>query len=165
MTLLAAAPQLASADSCYSRAVNDWFCPAYLRDYRPELVHATLEHLWITLVSVAVGLVVALGGAGSDDPGPQAIAPDPATASQSAPASAAADPNADCPTATTGNVTTGRDAGNFTSGPGAIKAYDYAFYVTRSGADARAAGAAPVRRGDPGYGRHLDRDGDGVGCE
>ena len=32
-------------------------------------------------------------------------------------------------------------------------------------AQARAAGAAPVRRGDPGYGRHLDRDGDGVGCE
>jgi len=30
---------------------------------------------------------------------------------------------------------------------------------------ARAAGAAPVRRGDPGYGRHLDRDNDGVGCE
>jgi hypothetical protein len=32
-------------------------------------------------------------------------------------------------------------------------------------AQARAAGAAPVRIGDPGYGRHLDRDGDGVGCE
>jgi hypothetical protein len=30
---------------------------------------------------------------------------------------------------------------------------------------ARAAGAAPVFRGDPGYGGHLDRDGDGVGCE
>lgn len=30
---------------------------------------------------------------------------------------------------------------------------------------ARAAGAAPVRRGDPGYSRRLDRDGDGVGCE
>ncbi|MBJ7442230.1 MAG: excalibur calcium-binding domain-containing protein [Sphingopyxis sp.] len=30
---------------------------------------------------------------------------------------------------------------------------------------ARSAGAAPVRVGDPGYGRHLDRDGDGVGCE
>jgi hypothetical protein len=29
----------------------------------------------------------------------------------------------------------------------------------------RAAGAAPVRRGDPGYAPHLDRDGDGVGCE
>jgi hypothetical protein len=30
---------------------------------------------------------------------------------------------------------------------------------------ARAAGAAPVRRGDAGYGTHLDRDNDGVGCE
>lgn len=30
---------------------------------------------------------------------------------------------------------------------------------------ARAAGAAPVRRGDPGYASHLDRDDDGVGCE
>ncbi|WP_371635844.1 excalibur calcium-binding domain-containing protein [Streptomyces zaomyceticus] len=29
----------------------------------------------------------------------------------------------------------------------------------------RAAGAAPIRAGEPGYGRHLDRDGDGVGCE
>jgi septal ring factor EnvC (AmiA/AmiB activator) len=30
---------------------------------------------------------------------------------------------------------------------------------------ARNAGAAPVRSGDPGYGPHLDRDGDGVACE
>lgn len=30
---------------------------------------------------------------------------------------------------------------------------------------ARAAGAAPVYRGQAGYGSHLDRDGDGVGCE
>lgn len=28
----------------------------------------------------------------------------------------------------------------------------------------RAAGAAPIRRGDPGYASHLDRDGDGEGC-
>jgi hypothetical protein len=27
------------------------------------------------------------------------------------------------------------------------------------------AGAAPVHRGDPGYGPHLDRDDDGIGCE
>jgi hypothetical protein len=32
-------------------------------------------------------------------------------------------------------------------------------------AAARAAGAAPVRRGAPGYASHLDRDGDGIGCE
>jgi hypothetical protein len=30
---------------------------------------------------------------------------------------------------------------------------------------AREAGAAPVYSGDPGYGPHLDRDGDGVACE
>ena len=29
----------------------------------------------------------------------------------------------------------------------------------------RAAGADPICRGDPGYASHLDRDGDGVGCE
>ncbi|MGW3624627.1 excalibur calcium-binding domain-containing protein [Streptomyces sp. NPDC000880] len=29
----------------------------------------------------------------------------------------------------------------------------------------RAAGAAPIHAGEPGYGRHLDRDGDGVSCE
>jgi len=32
-------------------------------------------------------------------------------------------------------------------------------------AAARAAGAAPVREGQRGYGVHLDRDRDGVGCE
>lgn len=32
-------------------------------------------------------------------------------------------------------------------------------------AAARAAGAAPIRRGEPGFGPHLDRDGDGIGCE
>ncbi|MFC0190146.1 excalibur calcium-binding domain-containing protein [Fictibacillus aquaticus] len=30
---------------------------------------------------------------------------------------------------------------------------------------ARAAGAAPVHQGEPGYGKHLDRDGDGTGCD
>ncbi|MFI9744501.1 excalibur calcium-binding domain-containing protein [Streptomyces sp. NPDC052494] len=29
----------------------------------------------------------------------------------------------------------------------------------------RAAGADPIHSGEPGYGRHLDRDGDGVACE
>lgn len=35
----------------------------------------------------------------------------------------------------------------------------------RNCAAARAAGAAPVYRGDPGYGEHLDADSDGIGCE
>ncbi|RTL63439.1 MAG: excalibur calcium-binding domain-containing protein [Pseudonocardiaceae bacterium] len=29
----------------------------------------------------------------------------------------------------------------------------------------RAAGKAPILRGQPGYASHLDRDGDGIGCE
>lgn len=29
----------------------------------------------------------------------------------------------------------------------------------------RAAGRAPIHAGQPGYGRHLDRDGDGIACE
>jgi len=32
-------------------------------------------------------------------------------------------------------------------------------------AAARAAGAAPIQRGEPGYGSHLDRDNDGIACE
>ncbi|WFU49150.1 excalibur calcium-binding domain-containing protein [Sinorhizobium terangae] len=32
-------------------------------------------------------------------------------------------------------------------------------------AAARAAGAAPIHAGEPGYRRKLDRDGDGVACE
>jgi hypothetical protein len=35
----------------------------------------------------------------------------------------------------------------------------------RNCSEARAAGAAPVRAGDPGYSRKLDRDNDGIGCE
>jgi len=41
----------------------------------------------------------------------------------------------------------------------------YAGGPFRNCAEARAAGAAPVYAGQPGYGPHLDRDGDGVGCE
>lgn len=32
-------------------------------------------------------------------------------------------------------------------------------------AEAKAAGAAPIRRGQPGYGKHLDRDNDGIACD
>lgn len=32
-------------------------------------------------------------------------------------------------------------------------------------AEAKAAGAAPIRRGEPGYGKHLDRDNDGIACD
>ena len=35
----------------------------------------------------------------------------------------------------------------------------------RNCAAARAAGAAPLYRGQPGYGAHMDGDGDGIACE
>lgn len=54
---------------------------------------------------------------------------------------------------------------------GSVVAATPAFTLTRTGVyypncDAvRAAGKAPLYRGQPGYGSHLDRDGDGVACE
>ncbi|MGZ4436433.1 MAG: ABC transporter permease [Nocardioidaceae bacterium] len=65
MTLLAGTVPLglmtaAEDPSCYSRTVNAWVCGAYLRDRGSELVDAGVQHLWITVVSVGLGLVVAL---------------------------------------------------------------------------------------------------------
>jgi len=53
----------------------------------------------------------------------------------------------------------GETRSNLNRGPGA-ESVSYA-----SCAEARAAGSAPLRAGDPGYSRRLDRDGDGVACE
>jgi osmoprotectant transport system permease protein len=39
---------------------NDWICGRYWSDYRPELIEATIQHVWLTVVSVLVGLVVAV---------------------------------------------------------------------------------------------------------
>ncbi|WP_344230849.1 excalibur calcium-binding domain-containing protein [Citricoccus alkalitolerans] len=50
-----------------------------------------------------------------------------------------------------------------TKAPEPTRAPASAFYANCDAA--RAAGAAPVYRGDPGYSKKLDRDGDGVGCE
>ncbi|MCU6709041.1 excalibur calcium-binding domain-containing protein [Paenibacillus sp. J5C_2022] len=35
----------------------------------------------------------------------------------------------------------------------------------KSCSEVREAGAAPLRKGDPGYSTKLDRDGDGIACE
>jgi len=52
---------------------------------------------------------------------------------------------------------------SYLAAPSANRAGSAVQYANCS--EARAAGAAPVRQGDPGYSRKLDRDGDGVGCE
>ena len=50
-----------------------------------------------------------------------------------------------------------------TTGSSAPRAGGSTYYANCTAA--RAAGAAPVMRGQPGYSRKLDRDNDGVGCE
>lgn len=42
---------------------------------------------------------------------------------------------------------------------------DHAYWSYGNCAEARSAGAAPVYASEPGYGSHLDRDNDGIGCE
>ncbi|MGW0750695.1 excalibur calcium-binding domain-containing protein [Streptomyces sp. NPDC002587] len=56
------------------------------------------------------------------------------------------------------------DSGNSSSGGSSSGGAGGSVYYKNCTA-VRAAGAAPIRRNDPGYGRHLDRDGDGVACE
>jgi osmoprotectant transport system permease protein len=55
VTLLASAAE----PSCYNRTVNDWWCGAYLADYRSELVDATVQHLLITISAVLLGIAIA----------------------------------------------------------------------------------------------------------
>ncbi len=45
--------------SCYSRLTNEWICGQYLTDRRQEVLDATIQHIWITVVAVLVGLVIA----------------------------------------------------------------------------------------------------------
>jgi osmoprotectant transport system permease protein len=58
-----AASALAEEPSCYSRLVNDWVCLAYVNDRSSDIIAATVEHVWITVVAVVVGLAVALPAA------------------------------------------------------------------------------------------------------
>lgn len=88
----------------------------------------------VALVGIGVGAGRLIGAAGGDT-----TPLDPATAL--APPVATADPTSDeveCPSRTTGALTTGRDPGNQTSGPNAIKAFNYGYYKWRSGNAARA---------------------------
>lgn len=46
-----------AAQSCL--AANEWICGEYLRSRSEELTEATLQHVWITVASVLIGLAVA----------------------------------------------------------------------------------------------------------
>ena len=48
---------MAAAQNCM--VTNDWICGEYFRSRSQELTDATLQHIWITVVSVLIGLLVA----------------------------------------------------------------------------------------------------------
>lgn len=87
------------------------------------------------VVVLGVGFLVSTAGH-DQTPAPvgQGIAI-PSGAASSTPTPAPAD--ADCPNHTEGATTTGRDAGDSATGPGVIKAFNYSYYVERSGEKAR----------------------------
>jgi len=69
-------------------------------------------------------------------------------------------PDSDAPTYVDQNLT---DPGAPITDPTQSVTGGTVYYMTCD--EARADGAAPVRRGDPGYGSHLDGDDDGSACE
>jgi hypothetical protein len=120
---------------------------------------------WVSYVAVAA-IAFVVGRSCQDDPAPRPIAL-PVASPYSNPA-LSADLAAAEAAAAAGEAA--RAAGN--AAPPAIRpiysapVYEPPAYTSFANcSEARGAGAAPVYAGDPGYGSHLDRDGDGVGCE
>ena len=113
--------------------------PRHRRALRGFVIAAAL--LVLVMALAGVGAFVALSGDSTEN---RAVS-DPSTPSAIAAPPAAAEQDADCPNRTDGPVTTGRDAGGTTSGPAAIKAFEYAYFVDRSGAKAREV-VAPLAR-------------------
>jgi osmoprotectant transport system permease protein len=58
VTLLAA-DGISIQPSCYSRLTNHWICGSYLHDRYLDLVHATVQHLEITGVAIALSILIA----------------------------------------------------------------------------------------------------------
>lgn len=100
----------------------------------------------VIVVAGAIGLTGLVGGSDDDAVGTDPVAALNSSASTSAP-SGTAGSDADCPSTVTGTLSTGRDAGDQSSGVGVIKAFDHAYYVQRSAAAARALGTPTARLG------------------
>lgn len=90
------------------------------------------------------------------------VAADKAAADQAAAAQAAAE-QAAAAQAAAEQAARDEAARQAAQAPAPAPAPAAAYYANCTAA--RAAGAAPVYAGTPGYGKHLDRDGDGIGCD
>jgi osmoprotectant transport system permease protein len=59
VTLLVASDGISIQPSCYSRLTNHWICVSYLHDRYADLLHSLVQHIWITGISLALGVVIA----------------------------------------------------------------------------------------------------------
>lgn len=120
---------------------------------------------------VVAALCIPLGAcAGTEDPKP----PTSSTTFPSAPPSSARPPQTPRPTPTTPPATptpSPTPTSSETSDPSAQttveetpQAVPEEVYYSNC-TEVRAAGAAPIHRGEPGYSSKLDRDGDGTACD
>ncbi|WP_442813445.1 excalibur calcium-binding domain-containing protein [Streptomyces sp. NBC_01244] len=133
-------PESAYTDVTLPATVGDWkVCfqdPAEGKEIQaPKTVGARLK-----VVAPGTACPAAAGGRLHPDPEPTPEAPDDGDDSG-------------------GSSSGGSSSGGSSTGGGGGSVY------YKNCTAVRAAGADPIRRGDPGYGRHLDRDGDGVACE
>jgi len=58
MPMTEGAAPAAEIAQCY--VDNSWWCAQFWKDYRPDIQDAFAEHLWITVVSVLLGLLLAI---------------------------------------------------------------------------------------------------------
>lgn len=123
----------------------------------------------VLVLLLGVGIGAGGGGEKTTDAKPAAAAPAPAlTVTATATATVTRTPEAEpAPTVTvTKTVTATRTVTAepaVEGGSDGSSGSDAVYYGNCS--EARAAGAAPIHRGEPGYASHLDRDDDGVACD
>lgn len=53
-------PTIDTSSDCYRFPENNWFCPAYLSDYQTQVTDALVEHVWLTLVTVVLGVLISI---------------------------------------------------------------------------------------------------------
>lgn len=126
--------------------------PGLWRRHQRRLSIATAAVAVIVVITTIVVLTVPGSGHNSQSAMPSvttviAVRPSVSPSIAEPPTLGPAPQNAQCPSATDGPITTGRDRGGFQGGPAVIKAFDYAYYVDRSGRSARAVVAAGARVG------------------
>ena len=60
MTVPAAVAADARTEKCYTFTTNEWICGDYLRDRGDQIWAATVDHLYLTVAAVALGVALAL---------------------------------------------------------------------------------------------------------